>query len=100
MPHFDYPPNMEVNRELNSSWKRYVQKPTLLKDISKLAMPALFVCVDKDIRPNWPVEQVANLMPNAHFELIEGAEHVIWFSHSNELKSLLRAFVGDIKQRI
>ena len=63
VPDFDYPPNMEVNRQLNRSWKRYIQKPTLLRAISRLKAPALFVYGDKDIRPSWPVEQVANLMP-------------------------------------
>jgi proline iminopeptidase len=96
VPHFDYPPNMEANRQLNGSWKRYIQHPELLSKISRLAAPALFVYGGRDIRPAWPVEQAARLMPDARFELIEGAEHVIWFSHPNELKSLLREFVGGI----
>jgi proline iminopeptidase len=99
IPHFAYLPNMEVNKQINRSWKRYIQNPALLKSISKLDVPALFVYGDEDIRPSWSVEQVANLMPNARFEFVEGAEHVIWFSHSNELKSLLRNFVDDIKCR-
>jgi len=98
-PHYDYPPNTEVNRQVNSSWKRYVQNPELLKSISRLTVPALFVYGDRDIRPSWPVEQVARLMPDARFELIEGAEHVAWFSHHEELKSLLRTFVIDVGRR-
>jgi proline iminopeptidase len=99
VPHFAYPPNYEVNEQLNRSWKRYIQNPTLLKTISRLRVPALFVYGEKDIRPSWPVEQVANLMPKARFELIEGAEHVIWFSHPNELKSILRDFVDDLRRK-
>ncbi len=38
-------------------------------------------------------------MPEARFELIEEAEHVIWFSHQNELRSLLRSFVHEIHQK-
>jgi len=99
VPAFDYPPNMEVNRELNGSWKRYIQNPALLKDISRLKIPALFVYGDKDIRPSWPVEQVARLLPQARFEIIEGAEHVIWYSRPQELRSLLRSFVARIRQQ-
>jgi proline iminopeptidase len=62
-------------------------------------VPALFVYGEKDIRPSWPVEQVANLIPNARFEMIEGAEHVIWLSHPIELKSILRDFVDDIRRK-
>jgi proline iminopeptidase len=98
LPEFDYPPNMEVNKQLNRSWKRYIQNPALLRAISKLEIPALFVYGAEDIRPVWPVEQVARLMPDARFELIEGAEHVIWFSRPNELRSLLRCFVDEVGQ--
>ena len=97
-PRFDYPPNMEVNRQLNRSLKRYVQNPDLLRAISRLTVPALFVYGDRHIRPNWLVEQVARLTPHARFELIEGAEHVIRFSHPNELKSLLRDFVAGVRR--
>ena len=95
-PQFAYPPNLEVNEQLNHAWKRYIQHPNLFRDTSTLGVPTIFICGDQDIRPRWPVEQVANLMPNARFELIEGAEHIIWFSHSNELKALLRSFVADV----
>lgn len=94
VPTFAYPPNPEVNKQLNQAWKQYIQHPTLLSDIAKQNAPALFVYGDHDIRPSWPVEQVASLMPNAHFELIAGAEHVIWISHADELKRLLCEFVS------
>lgn len=93
LPEFKYPPNREVNRQLNQAWKKYIQKPDLLRKISELNVPALFVYGDRDIRPSWPIEQVANLIPNARFEMIDGAEHVIWFSHENELKNSLRSFL-------
>lgn len=98
LPDFKYPPNREVNRQLNQSWKHYIQKPDLLRKISELKMPALFVYGDRDIRPSWPIEQIASLMPNARFEMIEGAEHVIWFSHENELKSFLREFLEPFNE--
>jgi proline iminopeptidase len=66
--------------------------------MSSLEIPALFVYGAEDIRPSWPVEQMAHLIPDAQFELIEGAEHVIWFSRPNELRSLLRSFVDGIRR--
>ena len=99
VPQFLYPPNRKVNKQINNDWKRYIQNPDLLSAISRLRVPALFVYGDQDIRPSWPVEQIARLMPAARFELIEGAEHVIWFSHENELRVLLRAFVQETTTR-
>jgi len=93
VPQFLYPPNREVKNQLNLAWKRYIQNPSLLRALSELSVPALFVYGDRDIRPRWPTEQIAHLMPHARFELIEGAEHVIWYSHADELRLLLREFV-------
>lgn len=73
-----------------------VQRPDLLLKLSKLQAPALFVYGERDIRPSWPIKQVAQLMPNARFELIDGAEHVIWFSPQNELRVLLREFICQV----
>jgi proline iminopeptidase len=95
-PEFIYAPNRDVNEQLNRAWNLYIQKPDLLLSISKLQTPALFVYGECDIRPGWTVKQVAQLMPNARFELIDGAEHVIWFSHENELRVLLREFVSQV----
>jgi len=96
LPNFEYPTNMEVNKQVNRSWKRYIQSPNLLKVISQLAIPALFIYGEKDIRPSWPIEQLANLMPNARFELIKGAAHFMWLTHANELKAHLREFLKSI----
>ena len=95
LPEFIYPPNRDVNIQPNRAWKTYIQSPDLLLKISRLQMPALFVYGERDIRPSWTIKQVAQLMPKARFERIDGAEHVIWFSHDNELRELLREFVSD-----
>jgi proline iminopeptidase len=96
LPPFDYPPNLEVNAEVNRSWKEYIRRPSLLKAIAGLDRPALFVYGDRDIRPSWPVEQVAQLLPNATLHMIAGADHHIWVTHAEELQAPLRAFVQQI----
>ena len=97
-PPLDYafPPNLEVNRQLNAEWKRYIQRPTLLRELAELRRPALFLYGERDIRPHWPVAQVANLLPDARFVLIEGADHHLWLTHSNEMARHLRPFVADL----
>lgn len=99
VPEFEYPPNMEVNRQISASWKRYIRQPDLFLRLSRLDVPALFVYGSRDIRPSWPVEQVACLLPQARFQRVEGAEHVLWRNHSGELRHLLRTFMGDLGVR-
>ncbi|MEM8535853.1 MAG: alpha/beta hydrolase [Chloroflexota bacterium] len=99
-PDYDYPPNMDVNQQVMASWKAYIQRPTLLKDIASLTLPALFVYGSEDIRPSWAVRQVAHLLPNATFTMLEGAPHDLWLTHAKELKENLQTFVGSLKAGI
>jgi proline iminopeptidase len=98
LPPFDYPPNLEVNAQVNRSWKAYIQRPSLLKEIVHLDRPALFVYGDQDIRPIWPIEQVAQLLPNASFQMIRGADHHIWVTHAEAMRAPLRDFLGHMAQ--
>ena len=96
LPPFSYPPNMEVNRQGNAAWKQYIQRPTLWKELSQLDRPALFLYGADDIRPSWPIEQVAALMPKAEFHLLEGADHHLWTSQAQAMSGLLRDFVRSL----
>lgn len=96
LPVYDYPPNMEVNAAGNASWREYIQRPYLLQELAQLDVPTLFVYGDKDIRPSWPVEQVANLMPQATYKSVAGAKHYIWFTHAEMLKDHLRLFISSL----
>jgi proline iminopeptidase len=98
LPPFDYPPNLEVNTQVNRSWKEYIQRPSLLKEIAQLDRPALFLYGERDIRPSWPVEQVAQLLPNVSFQMIVGADHHIWMNHAEELRKALRGFIQQIAE--
>jgi proline iminopeptidase len=53
----------------------------------------LAVSGSKDIRPAWPVLQLVNLMPDARFELLEGAGHDLWLTHAEERRALVREFL-------
>jgi proline iminopeptidase len=89
---------MEVNAQVNRSWKAFIQRPSLLKEIAQLDRPGLFLYGDQDIRPSWPMEQVAQLLPNVPFHMIEGADHHIWVTHAEELQAPLRNFVQQIAE--
>ncbi len=99
LPEFAYPFNQQVNEQVNRSWRTYIQWPTLLWDISQLGCPSLFVYGSRDIRPSWPVEQIAALLPDARFIRLDGAAHFLWLTHGAELEQVLRPFVAGITRR-
>ncbi len=90
-----YPPNRDVNREGNASWKTYIQRPGLWRDLARLDRPGLFVYGAQDIRPSWPVEQVAALLPRAELVLLPDADHYVWKNDAGRLAACLRAFTRE-----
>ena len=92
-PEQAYPANMKVNKQVNESWKEYIKRPELFRDLASLTVPGLFVYGRQDIRPSWPVEQLAQLLPNARLEFLENAHHQIWLGHEELLQGFLREFV-------
>lgn len=86
-----------VNRIGNQTWRTYIKRPHLLKDIAKIKVPALFINAQNDIRPNWPTQQLASLIPNGEYIEIAGAAHMIWLTHATELKKALEYAVDKIR---
>ena len=91
-----FPANVEVNRVGVASWRAVIKEPTLLRRIADLAVPALIVTGSEEIRPDWPLRQLAHLLPNARFESIEGAEHHLELTRPDELRRLLRGFLDAL----
>ena len=96
LPEMEYPFNVEVNDEGNRTLREFGRRPDFYRRISEYYAPALFVMAAKDIRPNWPAEQLANLMPNTKVVKIEGASHYIWLDNADELSQVLSGFLHEI----
>jgi proline iminopeptidase len=89
-------PNMDVNQALNREWRAFCQRPTLLRELAALAVPSLFVYGESDIRPSWPTEQVAALMPKGTFAAVANADHHLWESDPKALADLLFRFMASV----
>jgi proline iminopeptidase len=96
----DPPTNMMVNRQLSADFKRYIQRPTLLREVAALQAPAIFLYGTEDIRPSWAVEQVAMLLPNARFNLMPHADHYLYLTHPGHVRSQADAFLCSLQSRM
>ena len=92
-PAYAYAPNLEVNRVLNASWREFTHRVDLWRRAAGIGCPALWLYAEKDIRPSWPEQQVAVLLPRGEFRLIAGAGHVIWLTHAEALRAELRGWL-------
>lgn len=90
LPEFAFPPNLEVNRVLNASWREFTHGTELWKRALEIRGPALWVYAEHDIRPGWPERQLAALIPGGEFVSIAGAAHTIWLTHAEPLRAALQ----------
>lgn len=99
LPAFAYPFNPAVNHACVASWRAFIKQPRLLRQVADLCTPALLVYGSADISPSWPVRQLAVLLPDARFVLIDGAGHHLELTHSDELRTCLRGFIDAVVAR-
>ena len=85
-----------VNKVGNRSWKAYIKRPNLLKDIAQIQVPAVFIGAGQDIRPTWPTQQLAALIPKGEYMEIAEAAHYIWLTHAKELGTALQDTISKI----
>lgn len=85
--------NQLVHRSLLESWREFIKQPSLLRRISKIETPILFIGAEKDIRPSWPIQQLAALIETSESKLIIGAGHYIWLEKPEELKKRIIRYV-------
>jgi proline iminopeptidase len=95
-PSYPYPPNLDVNSELNASWRAFIRRPSLWRELGALRVPALVLIAGRDIRPSWPAEQIAGVLPAATVARIPEAAHFPWLGHAAELRRTLRDFVAPL----
>ncbi|MCL2126234.1 MAG: alpha/beta hydrolase [Oscillospiraceae bacterium] len=96
LPEMAFPFNVNVNDEGNRSLREFGRRPDFYARISKLCIPALFVMAENDIRPSWPAEQLANLMPNSQYVTIKNASHYIWLDDAEKLEAALLSYLQSL----
>lgn len=94
LPPSDFEPNYDVNTALINSWYEYCRQPTLYRRLAELHTPCLFIDGEHDIRPTWPTEQLANLLPDARYVVLSDADHNVWQGNSAALKAEIVRFCG------
>lgn len=86
--------NPEVHAALRNDYRRYIKEPELFLRLSRLRVPVTFLHMGADIRPSWPAEQLAHLLPYAEFVELPEAPHNAWLTHAAELGAELRRLLS------
>ena len=67
-----------VHAALSASFVEWIHEPELLRRLADCTISMTFVSPQNDIRPSWPLRQLAALIPNGRFEELPGVAHNLW----------------------
>lgn len=70
-----------VHEALNESFIEWIHEPDLFRRLADCSVPMTVVAAQEDIRPSWPLRQLAALVPSATFREVPGVPHNFWFTH-------------------
>lgn len=71
----------EVHASLWGSFQDWIHEPPLWRRLADCQVPMRFIAAGNDIRPSWPLQQLAELVPEGTFETVDGVVHDFWFTH-------------------
>lgn len=77
-PQVDVPWVPEVHAALWASFKDWIHEPALWRDLADSPVPMRFIGAGADIRPDWPLRQLARLVPAGAFESVADVPHDFW----------------------
>lgn len=67
-----------VWQALNDSFTQWIHAPDLWRRLADTRLPMIFLAAGADIRPNWPLQQLARLVPDGGFAVIDDVPHDFW----------------------
>jgi proline iminopeptidase len=88
-PQHDIPWNAAVWESLGESFIEWIHRPRLYRDLADTEVPMAFLAAGNDIRPSWPLAQLAALVPNGRFETIPDVPHDFWLTHPEVWKAAI-----------
>jgi proline iminopeptidase len=70
-----------VHAVLNESFVEWIHESHLLRRLADSDVPMTFMAAEHDIRPSWPLRQLAVLVRGGSFKQIPGVDHNLWSTH-------------------
>lgn len=67
-----------VHAALSASFVEWIHEPDLFRRLADSTVAMTFIAPQNDIRPSWPLRQLAALIPHGKFEEVPGVAHNLW----------------------
>lgn len=92
---FDIEWEPAVHEALNSSFAEWIHEPALFRQLADTDVPMTFLAAALDIRPDWPLRQLAALVPGGHFREVDGVAHNFWCTHPERWVDIVSALCEE-----
>lgn len=86
-----------VHAALWASFKEWIHEPALWRRLADCPVPMTFIAAENDIRPSWPLQQLAELVPDASYNVVEDVAHDFWFTHPQVWRDVCTQGCGRAK---
>ncbi|SEE09131.1 alpha/beta fold hydrolase [Ruania alba] len=86
-PAIDY--DVNVWRSLNASFAEWIHEPDLWRRLADSTVPMTIAVAGDDIRPPWPLHQIAALAPRAELVTVPDVPHDFWDTHPHLWRELV-----------
>jgi proline iminopeptidase len=70
-----------VHAALSESFTEWIHRPDLWRGLADCGVPMHFIAAGADIRPSWPLAQMAALVPRGSFSTVPDVPHDFWSTH-------------------
>ncbi len=80
-----------VHESLTASYVEWIHEPGLLRRLADSAVPMALLAAEHDVRPSWPLQQLAALVPGGTFATVAGVGHDFWATHPGVWRHVVSA---------
>jgi len=70
-----------VWQSLSDSFVEWIHEPALFRRLADSPVEMFFLAAGEDIRPPWPLQQLAALVPSGSFAAVPDVPHDFWSTH-------------------
>ena len=92
---FDIEWDPAVHESLNASFTEWIHEPEVFRRLADIDVPMTFLAAGDDIRPDWPLRQLAALVPRGRFLDVPGLAHNFWSTHPDRWADVVSALCRE-----
>ena len=90
-PAIDIALDTDVWRSLSESFVERIHRTDNFRALADTTVPMTLLSAANDIRPSWPLQQLAQLVPGATFDVIDDVPHDLWATHPDVWTTVVSA---------